>query len=95
MTEREILELILNKLTSIETNIKELKKGQSQLPLDKVNKHERLIKLLDRSYPVLYERVIDLEETVEQIKLHLSIYDRVSNLEKSIRQINEHLDKVK
>lgn len=68
MTEGEILELILNKLISIETDIKELKKSQAQLPLDKVNKHERLIKHLDTNYPALHERVGELEEVVGQLK---------------------------
>ncbi len=35
---------------------------------DKVNKHERLIKQLDRNYPALYERVGELEEVVGQLK---------------------------
>ncbi|MFY9221972.1 MAG: hypothetical protein WAQ98_04865, partial [Blastocatellia bacterium] len=35
---------------------------------DKVNKHERLIKHLDRNYPALHERVGELEEVVGQLK---------------------------
>jgi len=138
MTEREILELILNKLTNLEVDmktlqkdVKDLQKGQAQLEKgqaqlekgqaqlekgqaqlqsdiaiiksdlvrlenkidtnhtnamdtfinlrldfmdlnDKVNKHERLIKQLDRNYPLLHERVGELEETVEQIKEKLA-----------------------
>lgn len=124
MTEREILELILNKLTSLEVDmkslqkdVKDLQKGQAQLEKgqaqlqsdvaiiksdlvrledkidtnhtnvmdtfinlkldvmdlnDKVNKHERLIKQLDRNYPTLHQRLGELEETVEQIKEKLA-----------------------